>query len=321
MAKKSEIIIFQNKEGAIEFRGDFQRDTLWANQFQISDLFGIDRTVVTKHIRNIFKNNEIDIKSNVQKMHIANSDRPITLYSLDVILAVGYRTNSKIAISFRKWATKVLRQHILEGYTINKKRVLKNYHAFLHSVENIKNLLPPKELVKAEDVLELITMFSSTWFSLDAYDKNLLPSKGATKKQVNITAGQLVNALSELKSVLLNKSEASDLFALERNSGDFAGIVGNVFQSFANSDLYPTIEEKAAHLLYFVVKNHPFVDGNKRSGAYAFIWFLKHTKRLDLIKMSPQALTVLTLLVAESNPLDKDQIVGLILQLLNAEKT
>ncbi len=139
---KNNIVVYQGKDGAIELRSDFEHETVWATQAQIADVFGVERSVVTKHIRNIFQDKEIEEKSNVQKTHIASSDKPVQFYSLDIVLAVGYRTNSKRAIEFRKWATKTLREHITKGYTINRKQIVKNYDAFMKSVSDIQSLLP-----------------------------------------------------------------------------------------------------------------------------------------------------------------------------------
>jgi prophage maintenance system killer protein len=313
---KNILIIYQTKNGEIVFKGDVEKETLWASQAQITELFGVDQSVVSKHIRNTFKDGEVDAKSNMQKMHIPNSDRPVTFYSLDVILSVGYRTNSKVAIDFRKWATKTLKTHIMQGYTINKKQIVKNYEAFLNAFESVKKLLPETGDIKTEGALELVKLFADAWLSIDAYDKSTLPKIGANKKQIVITAQELEDAIFVLKSNLLNKKEASELFAQERQKDAISGILGNVFQSIFGKDAYETIEEKAAHLLYFIVKNHPFSDGNKRSGAFAFVWYLNKTGLLKKDKITPEALTALTLLVAESNPKNKDKIIGLILQLL-----
>ena len=315
-----DIIIYQAKSGAIELRGDFTRETLWATQAQITEIFNIDRTVVTKHIGNILKSGEVDEKRNVQKMHIANSDKPVAFYSLDIILAVGYRANSTRAIQFRRWATKTLHEHIVDGYTINKSRIAKNFAAFMEAVANIRSLLPAGTPIDAESVLELISMFADTWLSLDAYDKDALPTKGVTKKRVALTAEKLSASLAKLKAILMEKGEATELFGAERGTGSTSGIIGNVMQSFGGRDVYATVEEKAAHLLYFMVKNHPFTDGNKRSGAYAFVWFLRQAKILDTSRMTPPALTALTILVAESNPKDKEKITKLILTLLAKRK-
>jgi prophage maintenance system killer protein len=313
---KENSVIYQAKNGAIELRGDFSRETIWATQAQIAELFEVERSVVTKHIGNILKDKEIDQKSNVQKMHIANSDKPVAFYSLDMILGVGYRTNSARAISFRRWTTDVLRRHIIEGYTINRSRIGANYEQFLKAVDEIKHFFPDAGLSDALDVVELVRLFASTWLSLEAYDKSDLPSSGVTRRRVSFTARELTAALVDLKSELVKKEEASEFFGAERFKDSISGIVGNIFQSFGGSDVYSTIEEKAAHLLYFVVKNHPFTDGNKRSGAFSFVWFLRSANLLDSARLTPEALTALTLLVAESNPKEKDRIVGLILLLL-----
>ncbi len=313
---KKQLMIYQAKNGAIELRGDFDNETIWATQAQIINIFGIDQSVVSRHITNIFKDGEIDEKSNMQKMHIANSDKPVTFYSLDIILAVGYRTNSSKAIAFRIWATKTLKQHLVDGYTINKQRVGANYQKFLQAVSEIKALLPAGNIVDTKNILELINVFASTWFSLDAYDKESFPKKGITKKQIIFTAEELNQALHDLKKTLLTKKQTTELFGQERNKDAIGGIVGNVFQTFGKKDVYPTTEEKAAHLLYFIVKNHPFTDGNKRSGAFSFVWFLRKTGLLR-ISLTPEALTALTLLVAESKSQDKDKIIGLTLLLLN----
>ncbi|MEK9157264.1 MAG: RhuM family protein [Patescibacteria group bacterium] len=318
MAKKKQnnLVVYQAKNGAIKLRGDVQKETIWATQAQIVDLFGVDQSVVSRHIHNIFKDQEIDQKSNMQKMHIANSDKRVAFYSLDVVLSVGYRTNSKVAIEFRKWVTKTLRQHITKGYTINPKVVKDHYAEFQEAIESIKHLLPEGTPIDSASALELIKAFADTWLSLDAYDKNTLATKGTTKKSVALTADQLIHALSDFKASLIKSGEASELFASERSRGSIQGIVGNVMQSFGGKALYPTVEEKAAHLLYFMVKNHPFVDGNKRSGAFAFVWFLNRTGLLNRSTMTPSALTALTLFIAESDPKNKDRLVKLVLQLL-----
>lgn len=186
-------------------------------------------------------------------------------YNLDIILAVGYRAKSSVAIKFRQWATKTLKSHIVDGYTINPSRIEKHYKQFLKAVEDVKKLLPEDTGFEAGDTLELIKMFAGTWFSLDAYDTSSLPTTGASKKQVEFTAEELVQALLELKVNLIEKKETTHLFGEEKQIGSLAGIVGNVFQSVFGKDAYPTLEEKAAHLLYFIIKNHPFNDGNKRS--------------------------------------------------------
>jgi prophage maintenance system killer protein len=314
--KKGEIVIYQAPSGAIEFRGDFRHETIWATQAQIVGLFGVDQSVVSRHIKNIFKDGEVLEKSNMQKMHIANSDKPVVMYSLDVILGVGYRTNSGIAIEFRKWATKTLRGHITKGYTINRKRIAKNYDAFMKSVSDIQALLPEHIALDPKAVLDLVKEFSSTWMSLDAYDKEALKVVGTTKKAIKLAGEELFRVIDNLRAELIKKGEATELFAQERKLGSVEGIAGNVMQSFGGKPLYPSVEEKAAHLLYFMVKNHPFTDGNKRSGAFAFIWFLRRYRAKGSRSINPASLTVLTLLIAESDSKKKEQMVALVTQLL-----
>lgn len=316
----NQIAVYQSKTGAIEIKRDVKAETVWATQIQIAEIFGVERSVATKHIRNLFTSGELDKKSNVQFLHIANSDKRVAFYNLDIILAIGYRTNSKRAIEFRKWATKTLRKYIMRGYALNKNRIAKNYQQFSEAVENVKQLLPASAAIDTQSVLELVSMFADTWLSLEAYDKGTVTVTGATKKHVVLTTEKLLESLAELKRMLTQKDEASELFGNERHAGAIAGIVGNVMQSFGGKNVYESIEEKAAHLLYFMVKNHPFTDGNKRSGAYAFVWFLRQAKILDTTRLTPPALTALTILVAESNPKEKEKMIGLILMLLAKRK-
>lgn len=315
--KDKNVVIYQSKSGAIELRGDFGKETIWATQAQIVKLFDVDQSVVSRHIRNLFKDGEIEGKSNMQKMHNANSDKPVFLYSLDVVLGVGYRTNSKVAVEFRRWATRTLRGYIIDGYAVNKRRIAKNYAHFMSVVDDIKKILPADSSTESRDMIELISRFADTWLSLDAYDKELLPKGKLTKKTVKVTAEKIIDTLNQLKQSLLEGGQATDIFGREREKGNISGIVGNVMQSFAGKELYPTAEEKAAHLLYFMVKNHPFVDGNKRSGAFSFVWFLRQAKILDITKLTPSALTALTIMVAESQSRHKEKVIKLILNLIS----
>ena len=242
--------------------------------------------------------------------------RSIEIYNLDAIIAVGYRVNSKRATQFRVWATKTLKEHLLKGYTINRRQIAKNYEAFMKSVGDIQALLPEHVALDPKTLLELIKEFAGTWMSLDAYDKETLTPIGTTKKEIMFSGMELTQAITNLKFELHKKGEATEIFAQEREKGSVEGIVGNVMQSFGGKPLYKTVEEKAAHLLYFMVKNHPFVDGNKRSGAFAFVWFLRKTKVKGMRNINPNALTALTLLIAESDRKKKDQMTALVTQML-----
>ena len=210
-----ELAIYQAKNGEIKLKEDADNETIWANQKDISEIFGVERSVVTKHIRNIYKDNEVDKSATcakiaqVQKEGKRTVKRDVEYYNLDIILAVGYRTNSKIAIEFRKWATKTLKEHIVQGYTINKERLQKNYDEFLQVVEDIKVLSQNSENVRTEDVLELIKSFSATWFGLDSYDREELPKEGITKVNLEFEVEKLYADISTFKQELIRRGEAA----------------------------------------------------------------------------------------------------------------
>jgi len=314
--KNHEILIYQSDNGAIRLRSGDNLETIWATQKDLAQLFDKDQSVISRHIKNIFMEEEVDEKSNMQKMHTANSDKPVAVYSLDIILGVGYRTNSARAISFRQWATQILKQHITEGYTVNQHLLDEKRISAEQIINNIQQLSQGNSQIQIDDVLELVKSFTHTWFSLQSYDEGGLPEKGLTEKTLDIQTSALYQAVGQLKTELKAKGEATDLFAQEKIKDTLGGIVGNVMQSVFGADAYPTIEEKAAHLLYFIIKNHPFNDGNKRSGAFSFIWFLQQAGFPLRDYLNPNTLTALTLLIAESDPAQKEQMVGLVLQLL-----
>ena len=251
----NKIVIYQAPGGGIGLRGDVTQETIWASQAQIAEVFDVERSVITKHIRNILKDKELD-KNQVSAnfAHTAEDGKTyqVQFYTLDVILAVGYRTNSFRAIDFRKWATKTLRQHLIKGYTINKKRIAKNYDSFMQAVETVRGLLPAESKVDTESILELIKTFADTWFSLDAYDKGRFAKGKVTKKKIELAAGDLAAGIAELKVRLIKKGEASELFATECDRG-LKGIVGSIHQTFDGKEVYPSVEEKVAHLLYFLL--------------------------------------------------------------------
>jgi prophage maintenance system killer protein len=319
---KGGVVVYKLLKGAITFRGDITNETIWASLDQVAELFGRDKSVISRHFSNIYKEGELVRSATVAKNAIVQKEggrsvlRDIEFYNLDAIISVGYRVNSKMATQFRQWATKTLKQHITQGYTIDPKRVTKNYDAFMEAVSKVQSLLPDSSEVEAKDVLELVRIFADTWFTLDAYDKEELGAKVINKKKVNLTAKDLKEGTSILKEELIKKGEASENFSLERNAESIEGIVGNVMQSFGGTAMYPSVEGKAAHLLYFIIKNHPFVDGNKRSGAFAFVWFLEKVKVLNSKQLTPSALTALTILIAESNPADKEKMVSLVMALI-----
>ncbi len=256
---KNTVIVYQTKSGALELKGDFTRETLWATLDQISEVFGRDKSVISRHLKNIFDDGELEKISVVAKNATTAADGKtyqVEYYNLDVILSVGYRVNSKTATLFRQWATKTLREHLTKGYTLNKKVILKNYEQFLKNVSDIQALLPLHVTLDPKGILDLVKEYSSTWSKLDAYDKDELTKVGVTKKRIKVSAKELSMAIETFKTELARKDEATEIFAQERASGNLEGILGNVMQSFGGADVYATLEEKAAHLLYFMVKNH-----------------------------------------------------------------
>ncbi len=321
--KNQGMVIYQAKSGAIELRGDFKHETVWATQDQIAELFMTTKQNISQHLKSIFETKELNQNSVVKDFFTTAKDGKqykVKFYNLDVLLSVGYRVNSRNATQFRIWATKTLKEHLVKGYTINKKVILKNYDSFIETVNSIQALLPEHVVLDPKAILDLVKEYSVTWAKLDAYDKDQLFTKGQTKKKVKLAGQELLDAISELKNELMKKDEATDMFAMERFAGGVEGIVGNVMQAFGGQDVYLTVEEKAAHLLYFMVKNHPFTDGNKRSGAFAFIWFLRKVGVLGAKNINPSGLTAITLLIAESDPKHKDKMVALVVELLQVNK-
>lgn len=319
--QENEILIYQAPNGAIELKWDLEKETIWANLREITDLFGRDKSVISRHIKNILKDKELSQKqtvaffATVQKEGNKTVSRNIEYFNLDMIISIWYRVNSKVATKFRQRATKTLKQHITQGFTINPKRIEHHYEKFIQAVEEVKSLSIWKN-IQSSDILNLIKAFAATWFSLDSFDKQTSFSIDQNQKSVNIQAEELYSDILTLKKELLIKEQATDLFAQEKKKGNFWWILGNIFQTAFGKDVYPSIESKAAHLLYFVIKNHPFTDGNKRSGAFSFIRFLQKTGYDFREKITPEALTALTLLIATSDPKDKEKIIELVILLL-----
>lgn len=317
--EKNSLVVYQAKNGAIELRADAIKETIWITQKQMAAIFDVDIRTVNEHLKNIFATRELDEKSVIRNFRITADDGKTyntKHYNLDTIISVGYKVNSKNATQFRIWATKVLREFLTKGYALNRKQITNNFDVFMKSVSDIQALLPEHVILDPKTILELIKEFASTWVSLDAYDKGALKPIGVTKKAIKFTGIELTEAIVSFRDELMKKGDATDIFAQERHHGSIEGIVGNVMQSFGGKPAYKTLEEKAAHLLYFIVKNHPFVDGNKRSGAFAFVWFLRKAKIKTARNINPNALTALTLLIAESHPSKKEQMVALVTQML-----
>lgn len=307
---KNEIILFENQDVKLEV--NVKDETVWLTQEQMVNLFGRDQSVISRHIKNIFKEKELDEESNMQKLHIANSDKPITLYNLDVIISVGYRVKSQNGIIFRKWTNKILKDYLLKGYAVNQKR-LEYLEKTVKLIDIASRIDAPITGDEATGIIKVINNYSNALNLLDDYDhRSVEKPKGTTNDKI-ITYEECMNIISKLKF-----NSDSDLFALERNEG-LKAILGAIYQSFDGKDVYPSIEEKAANFLYMIVKNHVFIDGNKRIAATLFIYFLNYYNILykDEVKViDNNTLVSLTLLIAESNPLEKEILTDLVMNFL-----
>jgi death-on-curing family protein len=323
-----EIIIYESEDHQSQIEVKFEGDTVWLTQQQMTELFERDRTVITKHINNVFKEGELTEKSNVQKMHFANSDKPVSFYNLDVIISVGYRVKSKRGTQFRQWATQRLKEYLVKGYALNEAR-LKQFSEGLHELGKTIELIKGSgqsesvKLGEAKGLLDIIANYTQSFILLNQFDSNSLATSSLHENVTyEITHDEALMAIRTLKQKLLEKKEATELFGNEKDNS-FAGVLGSIVQTFGGDYLYPSIEEQAAHLLYFVIKNHPFNDGNKRIGAFLFIWFLeknKHRfKKSGEVKINDNGLTALALLVAQSDPADKELMIKLIINLIRED--
>ena len=310
---KNEIILFENQDVKLEV--NMNGETVWLTQDQMAKLFGKDRTVITRHINNIFKDGELEKKSNVQKMHIANSDKPVSLYSLDVIISIGYRVKSQNGVIFRKWANKVLKDYLLKGYAVNQKR-LEYLEKTIKLIDIAGRMDTELKTAEAKEIIKVINNYSNALNLLDDYDHKRIIKPSGTKDNKKITYEDCLNVISKLKF-----NSDSNLFALERDEG-LKEVIGTIYQSFDGKDLYPTIEEKAANFLYLITKNHTFIDGNKRIAATLFIYFLEfynilYNENGQIIDNN--TLVAITLLIAQSNPKEKDILIDLVMNFLNYE--
>jgi len=277
--KTGSIVIYQPAKRAPEVRVKIEQDTVWLSQAQIAELFHTERSVITKHIRNIFRNNELDEVSVGAKFAHTAADGKIyqtKFYNLDMIISVGYRTNSKQATLFRIWATNVLREHIIKGYTINKKLLEKQQEKFIElkkTVSLLQQAAHNYDLTtdEAKGLIDVINDYTYGLDVLDRYDHQTLTIDHTVTKELEpITYSDIMSALLTLRDTFKD----STLFAKEKDKS-FHVTLGAIYQTFDGKELYPSAEEKAATLLYFIIKNHSFVDGNKRIAAFVFIWFLQ----------------------------------------------
>lgn len=322
---QDKIVIYKDTSGPqVEVR--LGSGNIWLSQAQIAALFDTDRTSITRHLNNILKSGELVEKSNVQFLHIAGSDRPVKFYNLDFIISVGYRVNSKRATQFRQWATKRLRELVLKGYVIETKRLKDRAEVRLRELEDaiklFRQAVMSKRLAGYErELLNIINDYTDTWITLNRYDNRSLKIEKVTKKAlVRLDYAAVKQNIVRFKERLQKAGEATELFGKEVGE-KLRSALGAIHQTFDAVDVYPSVEEKAAHLLYFVIKDHPFADGNKRIGSLLFLFYLVENRALynkkGERKIESSALTTLALLVAESRPEQKDIMVKLIVNLIN----
>ena len=320
---KNEIKIYEIEDKNIELEVSLENETVWLTQKQMSELFDRDRTVITRHINNIFKEEELVEKSNVQKMHFPNSDKPTALYSLDVIISVGYRVKSKRGTQFRIWANKILKDYLIKGYAINEKKLKEQSQKLIElqrTIEILNRTVNTQriELDEAKGLLNVISQYSYALKILDDYDhQNLYKGSVTLEESYNLSYEE------SMKIIELMKDEFStDLFGREKDDS-FKGSLGAIYQTAFGEEVYPSIEEKAANLLYFIVKNHSFLDGNKRIAAAIFIYFMQKNDILFRAdgskKIADNTLVAITLMIAESKPSEKDLIISILINLINNE--
>lgn len=321
------VIIYTEKNRKIRLEVQLEKETVWLTQKQVAVLFGIKRPAITKHLINIFKSGELKENSVCSILEHTAADGKTyktAFYNLDAVISVGYRVNSKRATEFRIWATDILRRHLVDGYTINQKLLKakeEKFLAFQRAIKLIETVKTrkPLEYKEAMGLLDVIRDYSRALGLLDDYDNNRVAVKGVSRGSgFRLTYELALKAVAQLQL----GAGGSALFGREKDKS-FASSVGAIYQTFSGRELYASAEEKAAHLLYFIVKNHSFVDGNKRIAAALFLWFLEKNRllyRADGSKrLADNALVALTLMIAESSPADKDLIVRLVVNLINKE--
>jgi prophage maintenance system killer protein len=323
-APTGEIVVYEAPDGGARVEVIVGGETVWLTQAQIVELFDRSQPVISRHIANVFAEGELDRESNMQILHIASGgDRPTAFYNLDVIISVGYRVKSRRGTQFRIWATNVLRDHLLRGFTLNEKRLLARGVEFDQAVALLTATLKNQQLVTPEGqaVLEVVQHYARTWRVLRAYDEDDLPSAPAQTSapiaSLDITAARVT--IRTLRDDMLGRNENPGMFGQERGDA-LESILLNIEQTWGGEALYPTIESRAAHLLYFVIKDHPLADGNKRTASLLFLDYLRRNGALHGSSGQPRfsdtALVALALLVAESDASHKDLVIRLILNLL-----
>ncbi len=324
------ILIYQAEDGTAMLNVTLQGKTLWLSQEQMSTLFDVQKAAISKHLKNIYASGELDRPATASKMETVQQEgqrsvvRQIEHFNLDAVISVGYRVNSSRATRFRQWATRTLREHLTQGYTLNRQRLEANARELEAALQLVKKAAQSPELLAdtGRGLVDIVTRYAQTFLLLQRYDEGLLAEPREQPGGELPTVDEARAALARLKADLIARGEATDLFARERDDA-FDALLGNLDQSAFGEPAYPSIEAKAAHLLYFVIKNHPFSDGNKRSGAFLFVDFLNRNGRLldaaDQPVINDIGLAALALLVAESEAANKETMIRLVMNMLASD--
>lgn len=316
------IEIYHSQDGSVQLNVKLENETVWLSANQMAMLFDRDAKTIRKHINNVFADGELAKESNTQKMRVANSDKPVPFYNLDVIISVGYRVKSRQGVQFRQWATSILKQYLIKGYVVNQQIKLDRYNDLKDVVRLMSRSIVLQYNVTTDEYSGLFNVISDYVYALDTLDQydyqSLSISKTTKEEPFRATydnAMEVINALKE-------KFGGSKWFANEKDDS-FKSSIGQIYQTFGGEELYPSVEEKAAMLLYLVVKNHSFSDGNKRIAAMLFLWFLNNNRVLYAKdghkRIADNTLVALTLMIAESRTEEKDVMVKVVVNLINKE--
>lgn len=316
------IEIYHSQDGSVQLNVKLENETVRLSANQMAMLFDRDAKTIRKHINNVFADGELAKESNTQKMRVANSDKPVPFYNLDVIISVGYRVKSRQGVQFRQWATSILKQYLIKGYVVNQQIKLDRYNELKDVVRLMSRSIVLQDKVTTDEYSGLFNVISDYVYALDTLDQydyqSLSISKTTKEEPFRATydnAMEVINALKE-------KFGGSKWFANEKDDS-FKSSIGQIYQTFGGEELYPSVEEKAAMLLYLVVKNHSFSDGNKRIAAMLFLWFLNNNRVLYAKdghkRIADNTLVALTLMIAESRTEEKDVMVKVVVNLINKE--
>ena len=303
MTNEKEIVLFETEDKKITFPVEVKDETVWLSVSQMAQLFDREESNIRRHVLNVFKENEVDENNNVHFLHVNNVKKPVPFYSLDVIISVGYRVKSQRGVEFRRWVNSILKQYILQGYAINQRRI-QQLGEVIRIMKRTENELDGKQ------ILSVIERYNNALDLLDAYDHQTMKRPKGNAATYVLTYEECIEVIQSTRF-----GDESDLFGREKDDS-FKGSIGNIYQSFGGEDVYKSLEEKAANLLYFVTKNHSFFDGNKRIAATMFLYFLDKNDALfyeGKKRIEDATLVALTIMIAESRAEEKEIMVSVVM--------